>query len=571
MLQFLLLCLLLLEANGRHTERFIPGMLQYKDGTKKSAYLVTMTIGNPSLRLRLSVDFSTNRFVVFKDIFSRSNSDSEYVTKEDVIYIGGDKLRIPIIYDPLRSLPESIKAPIDCDGVFGLDIGSFIWLLWTEITFSPGMLQLGKPHDSFFEEKTSAIECIYNPLSDGLCETNAILFDKEYRLVFTFESVTKLPPEAYTMYTNGKNIFLDEVINWEPLTIRIFNNDTFPQTDIDYSFKILNRDIQKMQLYYDIVLEGEDLVSSFGGKKKFLLIEPNSYSNDTIILGINAWRNFILHKSHPFGFIFIRDYVVHSHVSIVNLFLFLFMFWVYIRWKMSRLPDMRTIDTKEEDKQASLIKWMHVDFIYHTSGVIVALVVYNSEPVREILSEELLLDCFTGITLLLYTISGIFTEVYTVSLELERKRYFRLMAIRSLAIESILLTGMWLTLVERRLDGVSTFPTAFVMLILVYNTSYHCLTLIFFNLYSKYYNNMKYSPFFYYSFLYVPMLLVLYILISYFYFVLPLARQYAMPLLQELTALFITFSYTVVFTVSLYTVRLYIRKGILKEFNKKTN
>jgi hypothetical protein len=548
----------------------IPVTINYSEDQKTAYYIVTITMGSPSFRSRLTVDLSEHRLILFKDTTKRSNSFSSLRDAEDILFIDGKKYRVPIYFDLERTTYESSSfACPDCDGVFGMASSSFVWKIWSDIGFHHGFLMLGEISYHFDETDTALVECdccVASQDGSGLCKAAAKVEGHgsggEYNLVFAMRGNTKVPEAVYNSYINGKNLFEDEY-EWDPLYITIYSHPSGGEGHCPKPTRLLARDYKEKEI--NLRLGGEDLVSRFGSNRKFFLLEPDHESNDTITIGINAWKSFIIHKDQAGEAVLIRQHESKVHAADSAVFLFSLLYWLVSRSKLTRMPDITT------EGAVSYGRWLHVDVIMHALAIPIAMAAqYTTHAVRVLndypvfyVSIQFLVSLFSFVTV-------ICTIFFAVSNE-RGKRYFMLTVIRSFVYENLLFTGMLLLVLERRTDGLTSFIACIIAGAHFYSVSFHGVVLTIYHMLTKttQFTSPRHAYFFYYSAYCYPLLYTYYAIVTFHLIMRPLIEIYCSLVSPELVTPLILLVYCIITNISVYIARLYARKLVMDKLNQQ--
>ena len=243
---FFFLCIseyTILLVNGEQ-EVIIPTELikdKIRPGIK--AYVMYLFVGTPPEPMTIEITFKHNLMIFYRDQSLRSVSYYEGDGGSEIVYFESKRFRVPIRYDPGRSLYEEHSHCISCDGMIGLGKGSFFWSLWPDASFTSSTIIAGGVN---FLMKTSTMTgckgCIIkcnDPLGTdkSLCITQGVLSNYKdktttettieiekntYPIRFSIDNpMVYLPQILYDRYMEGKNIYKDSVSDWEPLKISI--------------------------------------------------------------------------------------------------------------------------------------------------------------------------------------------------------------------------------------------------------------------------------------------------------------------------------------------------------------
>lgn len=535
----------------------------YDDDTGKMSYVVNARYGIPTQHILLRVDFSLTNVILFhRSIIQKSVS---YSQGTDIIHLGmSDIYRVPVLYDPSYLSDECLV----CDGVIGLGPQSFVWYLWSSASITPGFILFGKVHDLMTGAQSQCKDCIIKCAEgqrSGLCTGQAYseLTGKTYPIRITSSGSTRLPSNLYRAYMSGKNVFNDDETDWAPLSLAVNGISHFDNSEIQQYLVSRGINIEKCKSHlFDLDINPGDIVTySRYATKKYLNVEEST--EDYIEIGLNSWKNYLIYYDIAHGLMVLKQHSTSRHVTTTNLVIFSILFWLFVRWKTYLVSfSLENIAAKGATSK--------LNFFYQLSAIPLVIVAYILPDTREIMDDFPFLYTITGVAILLYTvlqIIGILAAVESVKTSFIKSHTFafRVNATNSISHELLLLTGMWLLLIQKRSVGISTFLTVVVNLMLIYDLTFHLLGLL---IYATEYKTQMDGPFWFYLAILFPLMVLYHVFSSYYYFSLPYSEMLTETTTSELPVYSLVLCYMLVITLAVYLHRLHIRKEMKSSMAK---
>lgn len=526
-------------------------------------YVASVFIGTPSAQYKLALDFSDNIIRLRRDISSISSSYSPSGYGSDLIQISGIWYRFPIT-TPLTNYDVTTNCPT-CDGTFGFRKDSTIWSIWPSISFSMGSIVLGKFNDAFLESGGCPhfdINCNNNDTT-SLCSTIVFTNSGYYTAIFNAGSSTSLPPDLYYEFIGDHNIYSTE--DWPFILLRFVNFDQ----DYDGNGNMILEDPIEYLIddpvggsffggcptYPYIQIDSDAFLhqSINGHKKSSLQLNSDPF---TIILGVNAWNDVVLHMNSISNNLSIKSYPRGNHVSSINLLLFCVMLWFYIRWKMTTTY-MLSIEKKQSGRQNT------ITIIY----ILISIPIFFYEELsftnRTILVNYPIVNIGTFSTMCF----GVFVICFCWSILLTSKvpgisKTFRLNLVKNIIYEHLLLTTMWLCLIERRSDGLSNLGTLLVNITAIYNLIYYCMVTTTYYIFVGHSIFTKHMPFNFIIFILLMSLLFFQTYITYNYFASPFINYMTAHIGPDLDLPIFIVLFCVITGASTYMALLYEKRAI---------
>ena len=440
-----------------------------KFGGINEIYIAEVYIGNPTIKYKLEVRFDYRDIIIYDDLKEISTSFIEFKTNNsilneiesdsrDIVFLSDEKFIFPVISDKYKTLsPSDTKCPRKiCQGILGLKKDSFLWGLYPEISFTRNSITFGQKGIGFTDSQNLSNEfyCdIFNSL-DILCETNlkSIEFNNkiynETKIRITLHgNEIYLPKIIYNEYILGKNIYKKK----KKLTPIKFNfND-------EISFELNEGDFLKHLNLID-------------NNKKLLLL-ANEEEN-TVIIGTNLLKHVIINKNTFNSKIILKIHESVDNLSVLNLILILILVWYLSRWKMTNLTIL--LERQIRFKNSAL------NLFFEFSVLIFVGLSFFLPSTWRILKEFPLFYFSIGFvlaTFIIFKVISIYISVYILNNNLFYKwdLFIQTSILRNSSQEILNLYSLWLILLERRLEGLSTVLIAIINIYLVYVISFYLL------------------------------------------------------------------------------------------------
>lgn len=515
--------------------RVLPAKID-QENKGNDVYVVDVLLGKPFRPYRLRVSFSHAGIVLFRDISRLSSTYSFDYTGSDILKIGTGHYRIPVA----MSADTTDKGCLDCDGILGLEMGSVIWRIWPHISFSRATVYLGKQNpviDEISDKQT--IRCEDPQISGSLCKSRGQLHIPEIGISTetaidinpTVENI-ELPAKIYDAYMKGRNIYTDDLSKWPKLRVEIpaLENKTFQF----------------------VISPEHHFASSLNAPRHVAIVRSEG---ESLSIGTYILRQKIIHKNGLDTTLLLASSSSVDALSLANLFILLFLVVLYSRW---RITDLRKPVSSDYDVRNSMF-----NLFFETAGVGLTIAAYVIPSSLNVLESHIIIYVMTGVIL---GVSIFFKAVavvrsFTFS-QIKVSEYESILEnslVRSLTHEIILLTGMWLVLLERRVEYASTALVLFINVYLVYITLYYFFVMLSYIFYQKTRVSTDFVAFTFFVFL-VFLVIVYQVLVAVNFFIRPLfVRNYS--IYEELLVPALALFYMLLAAIAVYVVQLYVKKS----------
>jgi hypothetical protein len=537
------------------------------------AYVADVTIGTPPKTYRLKISFSFDDLILYKNLEFESTSYCEVSGGNDLLHIGSEIYRIPIISDPRRTLITDESYCEDCVGILGLGYGSVFWKMWPEMSFSRNNIYLNTINPEFIYNRKGEIHvlnCEYPQIDGSLCKfTGDITFGKKVysnmKIEFALMDENILLPEAiYDEYMKNKNIYKGDPSKWGKIhlnsTINPFNLFEVNIEKFD-KFKSFKNTIK-----FDIKPENYIRYITNGGKK--FGIKPST--TNSLRIGVEGFRNFIFHRSIINSQLILKESTTNDFLSLENIILIGIALWLLMKWIITDINNIEEIGIPYRNRFWSIV--------FELIGIGITIASYVLPSTLSILSGYLIIYILTGVVLgvtLVFKIASIgislikFRKARPVY-QSQNSEVFEVNIVRSLTQEVLLLLALWILLIERRLELASTALVLLVNVYIVYRLTFY---LVIMTLYSLYKKGREKTPFF--------MTFLIFVIILYLYQVLATINFFIRPLFvrdfqiyEKVIVPFLIILYFFLVCAAIYMSRIYFRKATTKYlvfFNSKKN
>jgi len=464
-------------------------------------YTATINIGTPNLPYKLQVNFDYDKIIIWEKL--PSSSYSKKLGGSDYIYVGGKYLRVNIIEDKDKKITIDDTHCWDCKGILGLAPSSIFWKIWPDISFSRSRITLGKVGSEigWGEEKSlNVINCVDY---ENFCKTRASIRYKNTLIediILIFDPSSQnldVPDYIYDEYTSDINIYGGDISRE--------NNDIVIEVDFDKdeegegkgeenktlsTFKKvmdhwktdLKLNKEKIGTNVKINIKSSQLVCTNKDRGKNFYLKRNAPGENYIKLGTLALKSQIFHKYEEY--MLIQSFSTNDVISIQNLIFFGIQLILSIRWKITHLAILVPFNEGSNDNSL-------MNIIYELFGVAITIIsfvlpstlnlmnthkgYYNSTAV--VIAVSLFIKIVIWIDEIRKRINdlnnnSIASKTETKNLSFER--YF----FRSFSQEVILLTGMWILVLEDRVEDLDSFLILITNVFLLYTTGYYTIILL---------------------------------------------------------------------------------------------
>ena len=556
---------MLVPVNGT----IIPASLEYNYRTGDTHYTIWLSVGNPDAMYKFSVDFSHSNIILFHDL-SRISRSYSVSGSSDVVRFSERIHRLRILLDPERS--EAASSCLGCDGIVGAAPSGPLWTIWPQISFSPGAIRFGEMHPLLQRDdsgKSALFAC--SGLSIGsVCDIekqSALVNGKHTKIIFSYDAMTILPYSVYRSHIEGHNIFgggYHGGKDWRPIRIEIERLDT---TAI-HSDAIASLSRQGYRLQQStqpvgngrkegwvMLLHGNQLVSPANvGKDRHLLV--GYHDEDTLILGIEVWRNLIVMKDSVHQIMVVQSFSTSAHLSSTNVWIAFFLFFFFLKRKV----DPHVLGQP-------LPQAMYSMALQAISAPLI-VTAYGLQSTRLIMEDYQTVYIITGVSILVFLLAQFGATIGLFGIH----EYMR-NTVNNIGHESSLLIALWLLFLERRTDDLSTSITAAINVFLVYDMAHFIISIAIYYIHvrpgGKSITASSHSLYHLFLLIFVPLVFIWHVIATYIYFARPFLRRSLADLDSRLTDVVLVVVILFIFNAALYVSWLFVRKGIISAVNSE--
>ena len=431
--------------------------------------------------------------------------------------------------------------------------------MWPSISFSPGAIRLGELHELFTVDacRSAILDCSLTDWPNSLCDVQTAQVEgRNMTVVFSYQAMTVLPLWLWNSHIEGRNIFLDTSYDdWPPIRIllpRIAPDSTERAHLVQQGYHTPPSGTPCLAHPLALEISGRHLVSPFDSMKGLsghhLLVQKHD-RDDVLVVGIEFWRNLIVHKDEVHEVIVVRSLETRPHISSWNLIMFGVLYYAFIR---------RTIGPHVIGEPTREI-WLSLAIQMGT--IPVALVGYGLQSTRLIMQD------FTGVYIATGVILGVMVAAQlAVLVRLFALEEYLANVVNNTAHISTLLIGMWVLFLERRTDNISTIVTATANILIVYYLAHFviCIVTYYVHLSDQRHRTLLGSsgPLWHVFLLaVVPAVFVWQTYLAYRYFLRPLLVMHFSDLDTRLVDPTLVVIFLFIFSAALYMQFLFVRKA----------
>ena len=467
----------------------------------REAYVADVYIGTPLVKYRLEVNFNTPDLIIYTDMKEKSTSYSMDSGGSDVVYIGNRHYRMPLISDPYGDLEPEDSHCVRCRGVIGMRQDSIWWRLWPEISFGRASIVLGSVNAAFLQpSKCTAcmVHCTANPLTRSLCETRAYIHAGNesfghYTIQFALHNgIVRLPAKLYDAYMKGKNVYKDDHSKWPDIKIQMKGGNALAAAlrgpEGLQRINALNLNAEHCPEEMTLTVRSSLLVHTLQNHGKIMMLTRDEDDNAPIQLGTALFREAIFHRGVTNPVMLVQQSTTNDFLSIENLILLAILIWLLMKWKMT---DISISITKEFYRYNRT--W---NILYEFAAVPITIAAYVLPSTLRVLQDFQTLYIITGVLLgftLALKVWGVMIVVRThdrYEHSLKSANHTLILEanlMRTIGHEILILLGMWLLLLERRLEAASTFLVLFVNVYIIYDLSFYLVIISVYYIYLWHY------------------------------------------------------------------------------------
>jgi hypothetical protein len=396
----------------------------------------------------------------------------------DFVKIGNQYLRINIVEDLHHVISINDTNCWNCKGILGLSHSSVFWKIWPEISFSRSRITLGEIGNEIglgAENSLNIINCIdyesfcktYGSIryENSLIEDVSIIFDP------TSQNI-ELPDYIFDEYTSNKNVYKDNIEDeWGGIFITIdfrkdlIDNSIFKKV-INHWEKDLKLDQKKIGTTLNFNIKPSQLTRENQIRRENFFLKRNGIEKNYIKLGTLSLKSQIFHKYGEY--MLVQNFPTNDSISTENLILFAIQLVLSIRWKITHFEILVPI---HEHLNNSLI-----EIFYELLGIVITITAFVLPSTLDLMSSHINYYISTAILIgLALSIKVIIwvREIY----DYKKKRHlfmkFEYYTFRSFSQEVILTTGIWILVLESRLENLDSILILIANVFLLYTISYY--------------------------------------------------------------------------------------------------
>lgn len=365
---------------------------------------------------------------------------------------------------------------------------SIIWQLWNEISFSRSRITFGSVNKRIKEEaeksplvllqcgehnereKTTTTTTPPPSFQNGLCTVNAsleysgrVFRNLEVVIDPTFQDII-LPSFVYDLITFGMDIYNQDEESWSSFDL-VFK-EGITETSLLKSHSPM--EVEHFTKEMTITVKPEKFVKDIGGGKKDLVLKRGDETTHRhrVTLGTESLKNLIIHKNRS-GYMTIQNFITFDSISATNLILFAIQVVLWLRWKILHLELLKETKTKR--------KATFLNTFTRLLGIAITITSVALPQNQMLLGENeplfygtIALVAFSLLLELPFLLS--FQQVIKFDVE-KYLTHFEYNLISSFSHEVLLLTGMWVLILQERVEGTGGPFLLVLNVLLLYSVS----------------------------------------------------------------------------------------------------
>ena len=451
--------------------------------TGHRVFSADIMIGTQPKIYRLQIDFSFDKISIFHDI---SEVSSTWVSGYDEVFFDHRHYKVPVLSDPGGDITKpQLKNEYrcrDCDGVLGLSYRSTFFKIFGEIAFSNKYITLGKdPQEMKAIPKKAQHHTQCQRGKKSLCVTTGgtLSFNNVHYTNLSIDidpSSQKLilPAEIFDEYMRDKNAY--DSRKWEPITIRSYDMD---------KWDTLKNEPESLEY----VIDPKHFIHLSRTGTKLLGIDRDETGSQQVTISSRVLSNFIIERS--IEGLALSSFATFNSPDNVNIFFFVVLLILILRWTFTNL-NLLDMTVKDFGHYRA---WYQI--WYEWLGVVISIVAIFLPQTFDLLENHLDLYIGTWFLLGFSVLSKIIIKVY-YSFK-KNKNYFLyrfkspyLRLINSFFEQVIMLTGLWILVLQTRTEGGDSVILLITNLVLLFVISYYfkiavyyTITIALFSSYSK--------------------------------------------------------------------------------------
>lgn len=436
-------------------------------------YSADFEIGSPPQTYRLQIDFGYDKIALFKDLTEVSTTFSKQRGGYDVVFFHKTNYFVPVVSDPRRNAINQMRNEfmcVDCVGILGMSYDSVFYKIFNKVGFSTSYISLGKhPDESRMQDASKIHHVNCESYAKGLCSTSgSISFGNVHYNSMRIEIDPSmqgivLPPQIYDEYMEGKNVYSNSNhhSNWEPIEIRSFDTTFWRTVDMKIGEKQ-----KEWTESLEYTLHPNNFVYESRTRARILGInrgpEDIIYQNKTVRLGDSVLRNLLIERTSE-G-LFLTEFQTFDNIDDVNLFFFIIQVILTLRWTVvnQNIYDLTT-DWN--------LKYPWFEIFFEWTGVVISIVAIFLPQTFDLLENHQ--DIYIGTWFLLgfAVILKVFLKIYLsvtdkINYFIHRYTGHYVRLTDSFLTHVILLTGLWILVLQSRTEGGNS-PLLFLVNVLL--------------------------------------------------------------------------------------------------------
>ncbi len=482
----------------------IPAMIDRKTEGFET-YTVDLLIGMPPTSYKLQVSFAHDTIILYEDHQTRSTQYDTRFGGSDVVHVDGKEVAVPVVLDPYRQIRVANTRCADCQGILGLSDMSVFWRAWPDMAFSRAGITLGDLHREFYlhnTNKNSLLHCEEDATDGHLCKTNVTVkigertFHTMLEIALTDQTM-RLPGEIYDAYVHGRNMFKDDITKWPKMEIVAEHPDAENEHAIGYTHRLKNVVVSKKTIFH---IDGKEMIIETPRRR--IKAFDRADKGTPIRLGASFLRKFVLQKNALTNNLLLHAMLTSDKLPQANLYLIIVLIPLFVVWRLTNIAEFVLEKNTKVGKKvdirwpalAAIVTWLiaekrdlrnrPLNLFLEFAGIVLAICSYAIlDSSRVILSTYPVVYILTGVMLG----AAVLFKAFSFGVWITRRESssistipdnFHARLMRAFSQEVILLTALWILLVARRIETLSTVLVFIVSTYAVFVAMFYALLII---------------------------------------------------------------------------------------------
>lgn len=262
--------------------------------------VIKIGIGSPQKTYRLALDFHS-KYIKLRTKLNDISTTYCDTDSSDIVLIDNEIFRTNILYEPTAGIESEC---LTCDGTFGLNMNSPIWMRWGCARITTGSIHLIDCNNL----PSEMMKCKhYN--DNQFCVTNTTFLNRKLYLDIDLSTYdTFLPGDLYANYMGIKDVTRDEMELWDSISMKMLDGTT-------------------------ITIPPTHFISQDERGLNHIHIKSNHESKHNIKVGRSILRNSIIYVNPVHRSISFHPWTSERSPTLMGMALLLIATLLLVRWK----------------------------------------------------------------------------------------------------------------------------------------------------------------------------------------------------------------------------------------------